>query len=254
MIRRFIESFKKPRHRDADACPVCGGREFRQKPILWPELIAEWELTPVEAEQMDCQQGWGCRSCKCSLRAMTLAHGIMETLGWPGLFDALCQPGTLLSRMDVLEINEASQLSTHLSRLPRRILATYPAIDMQAMPYPDASYDLVIHSDTLEHTPEPLSALRECHRVLRHGGCLAYTVPIVTGRPTRSRAGLPPSFHGLASEPCRDDYRVHSEYGADAWCETMRAGFTEVRIATLRFPESVALIARKGTPFRFSPP
>lgn len=254
MIRRFIQSFKKRTPRAADACPICGGREFRQKAILWPELIAEWELSAIEAEQMDRQQGWGCCSCKASLRAMTLARGVMDVLGWDGLFDALCRPGTPFAAMDVLEINEASQLSQCLARLPRRVLAAYPAVDMQAMPYADASFDFVLHSDTLEHVPDPLLALRECRRVLRPGGWLAYTVPIVTGRLTRTRATLPPSFHGLASEPRREDYRVVSEYGADAWCEAMRAGFTEVRIATLRFPESVALLARNGTAFCFSAP
>jgi hypothetical protein len=32
--------------------------------------------------------------------------------------------------------------------------------DMRAMPYADASFDVVIHSDTLEHVPGAVAALR----------------------------------------------------------------------------------------------
>ncbi|CAN5448661.1 hypothetical protein BH18VER2_BH18VER2_04750 [soil metagenome] len=29
-------------------CPACGGDRFHQQTVLWPELIAEWELAPEE--------------------------------------------------------------------------------------------------------------------------------------------------------------------------------------------------------------
>ena len=48
------------------------------------------------------------------------------------------------------------------------------------------TYDLVVHSDTLEHVPDPVRALQECRRVLRPLGACCFTVPIVVGRLTRS--------------------------------------------------------------------
>jgi hypothetical protein len=49
------------------------------------------------------------------------------------------------------------------------------------------------------------------------------------------------SFHG-SGEP---DNLVQTEYGADAWCEVMEAGFREVKLHSLRYPASIAIVARK---------
>ena len=45
--------------------------------------------------------------------------------------------------------------------------------DGRAVPFPDASFDLVVFHTTLCHMPNPEKALHEAHRVLRAGGCLA---------------------------------------------------------------------------------
>ncbi len=29
-------------------CPVCGGDRLTNESVLWPELIAQWELSPDE--------------------------------------------------------------------------------------------------------------------------------------------------------------------------------------------------------------
>lgn len=87
---------------------------------------------------------------------------------------------------------------------------------MQALPLEADSFDLILHSDTLEHVPQPLLALAECQRVLRPGGTLCFTIPIIVGRLSRSRAGLPPSYHG-GSTTGAVDFMVHTEFGADAW-------------------------------------
>lgn len=57
-------------------CPVCDGGRFHEQNVLWPELIAEWELAPEEVRYIDRQQGFACLDCRNNLRAMTLAAAI----------------------------------------------------------------------------------------------------------------------------------------------------------------------------------
>jgi SAM-dependent methyltransferase len=103
---------------------------------------------------------------------------------------------------------------------------------------------VIIHSDTLEHVPDSKAALRESWRVLKRGGRLFYTIPVVIGRLTRSRHQLPPSHHGNPAMT-RDDLKVQTEYGADFWCEVFEAGFRELSLTTLVFPASIAITATK---------
>jgi SAM-dependent methyltransferase len=172
---------------------------------------------------------------------MALAQAIMSNFRFTGSLAAFVATVNM-QHIHVLEINEAGNLTAFLSQVPHYTLAMYPAVDMQRLPYPDQSFDLIVHSDTLEHVADPMTALAECRRVLRPQGICAFTIPTIVGRLTRSRTGLPPSYHG-APGIGRDDYIVHTEYGADAWTQVIMAGFTECRIVTLEYPAGIALVA-----------
>ena len=65
-------------------CPVCGGDRFHEQKVLWPELIAEWQLAPEEVEYIDQQQGFACLDCGNNLRAMTLAAAISRAFEHAG--------------------------------------------------------------------------------------------------------------------------------------------------------------------------
>ena len=112
------------------------------------------------------------------------------------------------------------------------------------MPFSEQSFDLVVHSDTLEHVPEPTTALAECYRVLASGGYCVFTVPVIVGRMTRSRAGLPRSYHG-SPEQHAADFAVETEYGCDAWTHLMQAGFQECRLITPEFPSALAFVGAR---------
>ncbi len=226
-------------------CPACGGERFHEQTVLWPELIAEWELSPEEVQYIDQQQGFACLDCGNNLRAMTLAAAISRSFDHAGPLRELCLANTRFRECKLLEINSAGELTSIFALLPHHSLVAFPEFDMQRMNLPDASVEIIIHSDTLEHVPDPLQALRECRRVLKKGGLLFYTVPVVVGRLTRSRTGLAPSYHGTRAAGAVNDYRVQTEYGADFWSEPFAAGFDNVTISSLIFPASVAICARK---------
>lgn len=211
---------------EGPACLVCGGRRYAYTRVLWQGLIDEWGLSPDEGERIDRQQGVRCLGCGCNLRSVALGGGVCDAVGFDGRFDDWLgtSPG-----LRVLEINPAGDLTRRLGRLAGLERVAYPRVDMRSLPHESGTFDLVIHSDTLEHVGEPGRALAECRRVLRAGGWLAMTVPTVPGRLTRSREGLPASYHGGEGEE-RDDHLVHTEFGADAWAVLLAAGFERVGI------------------------
>jgi hypothetical protein len=77
--------------------------------------------------------------------------------------------------------------------------------------------------------------------VLRNGGVLAFTVPFIEGRLSRTREGLVPVYHGDPSVGS-DDFIVRTEYGADVWRHVVEAGFEEVRLVPLAAPAAYGVI------------
>lgn len=223
------------------SCAICGGRAFEDRKVLWPELIQAWELTPEEVTLIDRQQGRTCLQCSSNWRTIALADALMAEFEFRGLFADFISE-TVRRGLRILEINGAGNLSTWLQQSPLWQRVDYPAVDMQRLPMAAATYDLVIHSDTLEHVPDPLRGLSECRRVLKPGGRCVFTVPIVAGRMSRSCAGRPPSYHGRPANP--DDYRVHTEFGADVWTWPLQAGFVSCQLHAWDYPSAIALCAR----------
>ena len=56
-------------------------------------------------------------------------------------------------------------------------LARAVRADLLALPFPTASFDVVIASEVLEHIPDDAGAIAEIARVVRPGGRVAVTVP-----------------------------------------------------------------------------
>ena len=46
----------------------------------------------------------------------------------------------------------------------------------ESLPFPGDCFDLVICNNVLDHTKNPMDILKEIHRVLRPGGCFAFSV------------------------------------------------------------------------------
>jgi SAM-dependent methyltransferase len=221
------------------SCSVCGATDWQDTVVIWDELAEEWGITAQERAHIDRQQGTSCRQCGTSMRSAALADAVRTAFGWQRPFDQLRRRRPALR---ILEINEAGTLTPTLARWRRHQLVTYPDVDMMQLPLAADTFDLVLHSDTLEHVCDPVQGLRECRRVLRTGGHLAYTVPVIVGRLTRTRDGLPASFHGARGE---DNYLVHTEYGADCWQQPVAAGFRSVTLHAYDHPAALAVLCQK---------
>jgi len=232
---------------DLKKCICCGSENLFQRTILWPALVDEWSLNAVEVQYIDRQQGLTCETCGSNFRAMALAHAVMgEFNSEYDVFDDFLEHGSLQTCY-ILEVNKAQNLTRFLEKVPNHFLAEYPDVDILKLPYPDDLFDLVLHSDTLEHITDPISALKECYRVLKPGGVCAFTVPMVVDRLTISRAGMPRSFHG-GPKTRDDDYIVHYEFGADAWKYVIKSGFEVCKIRSLEYPTAQVLIGVKAFP------
>ena len=83
----------------------------------------------------------------------------------------------------------------------------YRSENLECQTFPDASFDLVVTQDVLEHVFEPARALAEIARTLRPGGAHIFTTPLLRKRaPTQRRARrapdgtidhlFPPEYHG----------------------------------------------------------
>ena len=223
------------------SCVVCGGRTFRHNPVIWDELAREWQLNDEERAYVDRQQGTSCIDCGANLRIMALAKAVGSAVGTRLPLRHAVEHG-LLADWKVLDCNGAEGISATLSVLPGYLRADYPAYDMQRLPLADGSFDLIIHSDTLEHIEHPVLALEECRRVLSPRGRLCFTIPIVVGRMTRRRDGLAPSYHGDPAT-ASNDLLVHTEFGADAWTFVHLAGFSSLALHQIDFPSAIAISA-----------
>ena len=224
-------------------CFVCGGKEFYYKEVLWENLIMEWELQPNEVNYINKQQGLTCKSCNSNLRSMTLAKALLLSFD-SNLFLNQFVESRFSRKLKVLEVNEAGNLHLFISKFKNFTCAEYPEIDLHQLPYEDEIFDLVVHSDTLEHVADPKVALSQILRVLRKGGKAIFTTPIVVDRVTRSRSGMVQSFHG-SPEIFDPGMLVTYEFGSDFWKYLAEVGFCDIRIITEIYPSGIAFICTK---------
>ncbi len=229
-------------HRDHGLCRACGrSGDFEVVPgIINSELRSAWGIGREMAAAFDRRESLACPECGCSLRTRRLAEAVVATyapsLGLDAdaasLVDLLGDPQ--FRSLRVAEINSCGMLHNILAEHPRLAYSEYaadsvaeprerdsrPSQDLQALTYPEASFDLILTSDTLEHVPQPERAWQEIARVLAPGGFHIFTIPVLPGqRATRPRAHLgpkgvvltaPPAYHG-----CGGEYLVFTDFGVD---------------------------------------
>lgn len=78
---------------------------------------------------------------------------------------------------ELAEVDTMLQAMGQAGEAPEAAKAQVVVGDALALPYPDATFDVVIASEILEHIPDDETAIAEMVRVLKPGGSLAVTVP-----------------------------------------------------------------------------
>lgn len=162
-----------------------------------------------------------------------------------------------LHRLQVYELSARGPLFAYLNRSAARLITSeyLPGVtpgeirdgvrheDVQALSFPDHSFDLCTSTEVLEHVPDDARAMREIRRVLKPGGSFVFTVPLDLHTPTLERARLkpdgqiehlhPPEHH---IDPARGGTAILAfrNYGADILERLHDAGFDR---AEIRMPQ-----------------
>lgn len=239
-------------HGRFERCEVCGrfGLMLYRRRVVPARLADVWGLTPRQAEALARKESSDCSRCGAKLRARRLARVLLdlyptETGGRAASVSEWVEDRAV-RKLDVAEINRVDGLHGPLARLPRLAYSDFdpdrPADstvngvrseDLTGLTYPDACFDLVITSESLEHVPDLTCALAEVRRVLRSGGRHVFTIPVLPGVPktfARSRIrddGSIEYLHTPIRHPGGDvGYPVFTEFGADFPEILGRAGFS----------------------------
>lgn len=120
-------------------------------------------------------------------------------------------PGARVTGLDLTP--EMLDRARALTREPR---ISFTQGDMHALPFADASVDLVTGGYALRNAPDLATAIREIHRVLRPGGILAFLDFSKSPRPLAARASYAllkfwGGFWGLALHGHADVYGYIAE-------------------------------------------
>jgi SAM-dependent methyltransferase len=235
-----------------ERCAICG----RFAPMLYrrrvvpPRLEELWGLTAELAEALARRESLECARCGGKLRARRLAAVLLRTypVGSPpavarSVAEWVRHPEA--RRLRVAEVNRIDGLHAVLQAVPQFAASDYHpdaapgavvqgvrSEDLTRLTYPDAAFDLVLSSETLEHVPDLAAALDEIRRVLVPGGRHIFTVPVLpTVDATFARAALGPdgSIVALAPPLCHPGgdtgFPVFTEFGTDCLELFRRAGF-----------------------------
>lgn len=189
------------------------------------ELKRTWNISWQMTKVFNNREGLVCNNCGASKRAQSLAYGILKSKF--GFHQKSLKDWVIIANkknLRVCELNSCHKLHETLLALKNLTFAEYGTQseeDIQNLSYKSDNFDLVLHSETLEHVSEPGVAMEECRRVLNQNGLVIFTIPIIWNRKTKQRVYMvngdlrkvdEPSYHGYRT----DDYLVFYEYGRDA--------------------------------------
>lgn len=196
--RIVLQVLRAPNSRKFDefgVCSVCG-QKVKFKANLWmisKEQKRDWN-SPDEFLEFCLRESLFCGHCGSSYRQRRIAKVLIDS-SCPKLHSSLveCNLEQCFSKKSILLINslgEYSFMQNLMETLGQLTLTCFEPerdfglaidgrvnADIMNLPFSDLAFDLVIHSDVLEHLVDPNLAMEESIRVLRDEGRVIFTIP-----------------------------------------------------------------------------
>ena len=201
-------------------CLLCEARVGRFLPYRggWraaPPLMRALRVVGSDLDHYLCP-ACGCNDRERHVFAYLRESGLLAELRGKSLLHFAPEPG-LTPRL------ERSGLARHVRADLFPAAPGIEKIDMQAIPYPDQSFDFVMANHVLEHVADDAGALAELRRVLKPGGRAILQTPFsdVLER-TISDAGIATAETRLQLYGQDDHVRL---YGRDIFARFAAAGF-----------------------------
>jgi SAM-dependent methyltransferase len=215
-----------------------GGQDQRPDPQSWQKraLYRYYQNRP----------GWvdGTEQFRSLIRAHVPPGGAILEIG--------AGPSNKTTRF-LAEIGEVTGIDLDPAVVTNEACAHTHVYDGKAIPVPDSSFDACVSNYVLEHVEEPATLLRECHRVLRPGGVIAFRTPNLWHYVSLIARLTPHSFHERvalraqnASEDAHDPYPTFYRMNTRRICTTLleSAGFECVVLTCFEGEPSYGLFSR----------
>ena len=201
----------------------------------WAEWVRDYYREVEEYDWVDVADHWrGLESIFHRNRRRVIRTLLNRFHAQEPMLDAGC--GTGLNLASLPKGSVGIDINPRNVAMIRRRLPEHMTVegDIEAMPFPDASFATVVCTEVLEHVPYPRTALAEIHRVLRPGGLLIGSVP-ARSHIWRLR---------FLSSTCPRSEPFHNEY-VPTEVRRMLSGFDVKRIWLSAFHFNVMFVVSK---------
>lgn len=178
VVRRMLR-LRHAKYLRAGRCNVCG------KPTVFVGIHAFTLTQKKERNDLACAR------CGAIARNRAMAAAILDLYGGGAKSLRQLRKSAAFARLSVYNAGSVGALHDALAGLPGYVCSEYfPGVpagsfrdgtrceDLQALSFADATFDLALSEDVMEHVRRPKTALQEVRRVLKPGGYCVFTVPI----------------------------------------------------------------------------
>jgi coenzyme F420 hydrogenase subunit beta len=149
---------------------------MQRNPFTIAQVREHWDRVAAKYDEINRHVGW------THTERFTTMQTLLPAIEDPAVLNVWSRTGNAIpfirtqcptASIENLEAS-AAMISIARERYPQE---SFAQTDLHNLPCSDASKDVVVSLETLEHVPDPLHFLLECHRVLKVGGHLILSCP-----------------------------------------------------------------------------